>query len=164
MISLIVLSLLAFVGIDVYWNIKERHDKFIPVAEIITTDPHAFEHVKTLMADMKSRHREIKSIWLYSWPDAANVDVVHQVGDTINPLPVGHFWTADAHDVGKLSMDVCTELNRNLRNTACSIIGNGDSWGVIVVVWDEEKPHPANHVGFVQSFARRISHLLYGDN
>jgi hypothetical protein len=162
MISLIVVSLVAFVAADVYWNFKETSDKFIPVSERMVTNKGASDEVKNLMQRMLFLHSEIRSIWLYSWPDAANLDVVHQVGDPTNPLPTGHFWSTDATDVGRLGLNICTKLNRDLDNTACSIFGLGDAWGVLVVVWDSDKPKPAGYEAFVASAASRITHLLYG--
>lgn len=163
MISIIVLSLVTFVGVDVYWNLKERSDPWVPVIELMETKPDKAEQVKRLMEKMLYLHSEIRSVWLYSWPDAANLDVVHQVGDPSNPIPTGHFWASDAHDVGKLGLDICTELRRNQHNTACAIIGNGDSWGLLVVVWDQGKPRPEGYKEFVASTASRISHLLYSE-
>ena len=163
-ISLLTLSLLAFVSLDVYWNFIERTDKFIPLHEVVETDPHAFSAVKELMAEVQQNHHEIQAIWLYSWPDAANVEKVHHVGNSPDPLPVGHFWAADAHDVGKLSMDICTELNRSVKNTACAIVGQGDSWGLVVIVWDGEKRRPDGFMDLAGTMARRISHLIYKDH
>ena len=162
-ISLLTLSLLAFVAVAVYWNFIERTDKFIPLHEVVETDPHAFDAVKTLMATSQQNHHEIKAIWLYSWPDAANVQLVHSVGNSPDPLPVGHFWAPDANDVGKLTMDICTELNRNVKNTACAIVGSGDTWGLVVVVWDETKDRPDGYKDLAAAMAKRISFLIYKD-
>lgn len=164
MISLLTLCGIGYIGTLTYLDIRYAYDEFIPVHEIVETDPHAFQAVKDLMARMQSLHHEIRGIWLYSWPDSSNVEVVHASGESRNPLPVGHFWENDHPEVGKLTMDICTELNRNLPNTACAVVGNNDAWGLVVVVWDDDKPRPPGHVQFVGSIADRISHLLYGKN
>ena len=162
MISILTLAGLGYIGTMTYLDIRYAYDKFIPVHEIVETDPHAFQAVKDLMARMQVQHHEIKGIWLYSWPDSSNVEVVHTTGESPNPLPVGHFWENDSPEVGKLGLDICTELNRHIPNTACAIVGNNDAWGLVVVVWDDEKPRPPGHLHFVGSIADRISHLLYG--
>ena len=162
-ISLLTLSLLAFVALDVYWNFIERTDKFIPLHEVVETDPHAFDAVKDLIRNMRREYPAIQAIWLYSWPDAANVQRIHSEGDSADPLPVGHFWNADSEDVGKLALDICTELNRNLKNTACSIFGHSDAWGLIVVVWKDDHERPGDHLDLIGSLAHRISFLIYKD-
>ncbi|AGF91072.1 hypothetical protein S-CBP2_0046 [Synechococcus phage S-CBP2] len=160
-ISLLTMSLLAFTAFDVYWNFIERTDKFIPLHEVVETDPHAFDAVKGLLRNLRQQYPAIQAIWLYSWPDAANVERIHVEGDSLDPLPVGHFWKADAHDVGKLSLRICTELNRNPKNTACAVYGQGDAWGLIVVVWQADHERPEDHADLVGSLAQRISHLIY---
>ena len=163
-ISLLTLSLLAFVSFDLYWNFIERTDKFIPLHEIVETDPNAYNAVKELMAQVQQNHHEIQAVWLYSWPDAANIQHVHHVGASPDPLPVGHFWGADAHDVGKLTLDICTELNRTIKNTACAIVGAGDTWGLVVVIWSDEVKRPDGYQDLAASMAKRISYLLYKDH
>jgi len=162
MISLLTFSLMAVVGTQTYLHFRMTVDDFVPVAERMDTRAKEGEQVKKLMDNMLHLHPEILSVWLYSWPDAANLDLVYNVGDPNNPLPTGHFWSTDMHDLGKLTLNVCTELNRRLDNTACSIFGAGDAWGLLVVVWDAEKRKPAGYGPYVAGIANRIAHLLYG--
>lgn len=161
MISLLAFSTLIYAGAHEYYEWMERTDAFIPVAERIEERPKAKEEIKRIMSDMLHRHPQILSAWLYSWPDAANLDLVHRVGDPDDPIPTGHFWTTDAADVGRLSLNICTELQHRVHNTACAIVGAGDAWGLLVVVWDPDKPKPDGHWAFVAGIAGRISHLLY---
>jgi hypothetical protein len=161
MISLLAVLLTSIVGLGVYQKFTTSSDDFIPVAELMETRKKAAIRVKDLMNRILFLHPEVTSVWLYSWPDAANLDLVHQVGDHKNPLPTGHLWQSDAPDIGKLTLNICTELNRKLKNTACSIIGQGDSWGLLVVVWDETRPRPDGYESFVAAMAARIAHLLY---
>jgi len=160
-ISLLVFSMIAVLGLHEYSHFRQSTDSFVPVAERMEKETDTAEKVKSLMNNMLQLHPEILSVWLYSWPDAANLDLVHHVGHPENPLPTGHFWSTDMHDLGKLTLNVCTELNRRLDNTACSIFGAGDSWGLLVVVWDPEKKKPPGYAPFVAGVANRIAHLLY---
>jgi hypothetical protein len=161
MISIVVVALAALVGVHIYSDFKASTDKFIPVSEMMRVKRGKAEQVKQAMTLVHSRTPEIKSIWLFSWPDAINLDLVHMVGKGANPLPTATFHIEDSADVGKLGMDICTELNRSYKNTACTIFGDGDAWGLIVVVWDETMKLPRNYENLVDSLANRITHLLY---
>lgn len=160
-ISILVIGLTAWLGVDIYFNMKEYHDRFIPVAEMMAQKKSIAEEVKRLMQSLHDRNPEIKGIWLYSWPDAINLDLVHRVGQGDDPIPSGAFQREDAADVGRLGMDICTELNRQFKNTACTIFGEGDAWGVLVVVWEDGKKRPDGHINLVDALANRITHLLY---
>ena len=160
-ISLLAFSSVAMVGVHEYYHWVERTDKYIPVAERIDKRPQAKEEVKRIMSDLLYRHPQIRSVWIYSWPDSANLDVVHRVGDPVDPIPTGHFWTTDVVDIGKLTLNICTELQHGFPNTACSLVGAGDTWGLLVVVWHADQPKPDGHMALVAGIAGRISHLLY---
>ena len=161
MISPITLSLLAFLAFDVYWNFRTTTDKYRPVAELMVSKKNRAEEVRRTMEQLHQRHPAIKGIWLYSWPDAVNLDLVHKVGQGDDPIPTGTFHTEDAGDVGRLGMDICTQLNKLEDNTACTIFGEGDAWGIIVVIWDDTKEKPKNPYPLVDGLANRITHLLY---
>ena len=160
-ISILVIGLTSWLGVDIYYNLKEQHDKFIPVSELMVSKKGMAQEVKGLMQTFHDRNPEIKGVWLYSWPDAINLDVVHKTGKGEDPIPTGAFQREDAGDVGRLSMDICTELNRRYKNTACAIFGEGDAWGLLVVVWDDDMERPQGHVNLVDALANRITHLLY---
>ena len=157
----LVLSGLFFVGFTTYQEYQEDQTNFHTLEERIEKDPEAFAAVKTLMADTHRAYESIDGIWLYSWPDARSLDVVHSAGTTHDPLPLGHFWTTDAHDVGKLTLRICTELNRNSPNTACAVWGNDDAWGLLVVVWDPEEQKPDHYKEMINALAHKIGHNLY---
>lgn len=161
MISLLTISLITFVGFDLFWTFSERRDKFIPVSEMMESKNALAKEVRGVMETIHKRTSSIEGIWLYSWPDAVNLDLVHHVGQGDDPLPTGSFLEEDFEDVGKLGMDICTELNRKRTNTACTIFGAGDAWGLIIVIWKADATRPANHLEIVDSLANRITHLLY---
>ena len=160
-LSSLLLSGLLFVGFDTYVDYREGQTNLQTIIERIEADPEAFGEVKGIINDAHLAYDSIAGIWLYSWPDAHNLDTVHSTGARQNPLPLGHFWASDAHDVGKLTLRICTELNRTAKNTACSVWGNEDAWGLLVVVWDEEKPKPDHYEDIVNALAHKIGHLLY---
>lgn len=157
----LVLSGLFFVGFTTYQEYQEDQTNFHTLEERIEKDPGAFSDVKTLMADTQRAYESIEGIWLYSWPDAHSLDVVHSAGTAHNPIPLGHFWTTDASDVGKLSLRICTELNRKSPNTACTVWGNGDAWGLLVVVWDPDTQKPNHFKEMINALAQKIGHKLY---
>ena len=160
-ISSLVLSGLFFVGFTTYQEYQEDLTNLHTLEERIERDPEAFSAVKTLMADTERAYESINGIWLYSWPDAHTLDVMHSEGTTQDPLPLGHFWETDAHDVGKLSLRICTELNRSASNTACTVWGNDDAWGLLVVVWDPDERKPNHFKEMINALAHKIGHNLY---
>jgi hypothetical protein len=160
-LSSLVLSGLLFVGFKTYVEYQEGLTNLQTIEERIKADPDAFSDVKGIINDAHHAYESIAGIWLYSWPDAHTLDTVHSTGSRQNPLPLGHFWASDAYDVGKLTLRICTELNRTAKNTACSVWGNEDAWGILVVVWDEEKEKPDHYKDIVGALAHKIGHLLY---
>lgn len=161
MISLITISLIGFLAFDLYWNFREHSDRYIPVSELMESQKDKAKLVHQIMEDLHKSHEAIQGVWLYSWPDAANLNLVHRVGQGPDPIPTGNFHTEDAADVGRLGLDICTKLNRVEDNTACTIFGAGDAWGVLVVVWESGVKKPKGYVSLVDSVANRITYLLY---
>ena len=161
MISLITLSLIGFLVFDLYLNVREHSDKYIPVSELMETKKDRAAIVRQIMKDLHRSHAAVQGVWLYSWPDAANLNLVHHEGQGFDPIPTGNFHTEDAADVGRLGLDICTRLNRIEDNTACTIFGAGDAWGVLVVVWEPDVAKPDGHISLVDSVANRITYLLY---
>ena len=160
-ISTVLLASLMFVGFETYVDYRKDLTNYQTLVERIKDDPYAFKEVKALMEQIDKAYPEIRSIWLYSWPDAHNLDVVHFVGHSENPIPLGHLWTTDSDDAGKLSMRICTELNRKAKNTACTVWGNDDAWGLLVVVWEDDAKRPNHHKEMISALAHRIGHKLY---
>ena len=161
MLSLVLVSSIGYIGYDLWCEFQEQHDKHIPVAEMIEHHPDEAETVRGMMETMIKAFHEIKGIWLYSWPDATTLDLVHHAGQGNDPIPAGSFHPNEAEDVGKLSMDICTVLNRKEKNTACTIFARGDAWGLIVVVWQEGFDPKSGAFSLVDAFANRITNLLY---
>ena len=160
-LTLMLLCLTGLLGFDVYHRFLDRRDKFSPVSEMLSRSGSVADQVKKLMEDFHSAYPQIKGIWLYSWPDSTSLDLMHRVGQGTDPIPAGAFHPDEAHDVGKLSMDICTSLDRRETNTACSIFGGADAWGIIVVVWDGELPIPSGSISLIDAFANKLTHLLY---
>lgn len=160
-LSSLLLSGLLFIGFNTYVEYQEGLTNLQTIEERIEADPEAFDEVKGVINDAHLAYDSISGIWLYSWPDAHTLDTVHSTGASHNPLPIGHFWASDAHDVGKLTLRICTELNRKAENTACAVWGNEDAWGLLVVVWDEEKCKPDHYKDIVNALAHKIGHLFY---
>ena len=112
---------------------------------------------------LRMRTGELKSIWLYSWPDARTLIAVANAGDATNPLPLGYFQDSDAPQVGQLVMDQCTEIMRGNKNlVACPIVAENDSWGVIV--FECHTPCTVQEIIQYKSFAHKLSHLIYYSN
>lgn len=152
---------LAVIGVDIYLDIKSYSDKFIPVSELMESKPNKAGVVRDRMDKMLRAYPQIKGIWLYSWPDAMNVELVHHAGRGEDPLPAGGFHPTESDKVGRLSMDMCTILERKEPNTACAIWAHQDAWGLVVVVWHDKENIPKGSVSLVDSLAHRITHDLY---
>ena len=160
-LSSLILSSLFFLGFKEWSHYQMSLSNLQTLEQRIKEDPGAFSEVKRLIKDTERAYTEIQSIWLYSWPDAHNLNLVYSAGRFENPLPVGHLWTTDASDVGKLSMRICTELTSAVKNTTCAVLGNDDAWGILVVVWKDETTRPNHYKELVDALAHRIGHKLY---
>ena len=139
------------------------------VAEILSTDSDKRERVKDLLNNLEDNNDRIKSVWLYSWPDARNLVPVMYAGDSVNPLPLGVFRNSDQFPVGSYVLEQCTPLDRRFPNHTCPISGFQDAWGILVVryvdgydVKDGEFSQEDLHR--MESIADTISTILYSND
>ena len=160
-LSLFILTALTTFGLGRWQEYQATLVKYQDLEERIEQDPEAWDRVKGLIDVVLRRYPSIEGVWLYNWPTAHELHKVHHAGNGFDPIPLGHLWTTDADDVGKLVFDVCTELNREAKNTACTVWGNEDAWGLIVVVWEEGAERPPHYEQMVKTLAHKIGHQLY---
>ena len=99
-----------------------------------------------------------KGVWLYSWPDARNLDAVMRAGEGEDPFPLGYLRNGDQEAIGSWVLGECIDPDRAVAMCACPINGTIDAWGVLVVTYHE---HPPENPSAVQVVARKISNILY---
>ena len=80
------------------------------------------------------------------------------VGTGPDPMPLGYLRYGDEEAIGHFVLGQCIELPRNFVNVSCPVNGLDDSWGVLIVVYDEAPPERPNAVKIV---AEKISSILY---
>ena len=133
------------------------------ITTVLRGDPTKRENIKTLLYGIKTSSRDIKSVWLYSWPDARSVVPVMRVGIAEPPLPEGTFLLSDAETLGGYLFGHCGRLPRPFLNYTCPINGMEDSWGILIITYEpgtEGNDH--SHVESVTgSIAHRIGLMLY---
>ena len=151
----------------------------LPVLTILEKERDKKEVIRRLMESILRSDENIKSVWLYSWPDALQLLPVMHVGDSIDPLPSGSLQRGDEYAIGAFLFGDCVEINRNFNNFSCPINGFQDSWGVLVVNYDEDpcdemadgKGHHHLHgtpqdltrgERTIHGVAQRIRNVLYG--
>lgn len=154
------LGALAFRMYSDYTKPKQLGER--PVLTVIDNSREKKEVVRRLLISIMESDPSIKSVWLYSWPDALSLSPVLYVGDSINPLPSGTLQRGDEYAIGAFLFGDCVEISREFQNFTCPINGFQDSWGVIVVNYGEDQPQNSRSELFVYGVAQRIRNVLYG--
>ena len=104
----------------------------------------------------------LRSIWVYSWPDARSLISVINSGHYINPLPLGYFTQSDVKTVGDLVLSNCSCLNRTDRKLlACPIMAENDAWGVVVFEHEQGTTRPDNYKATYGALAHKLSNIIY---
>ena len=159
LIGLSIAGATAVIGLHYYTQFTLR-DVGEPAVEVaLDRSPTKQKQVRKLIETILRLHPNIESVWVYSWPDAANLVPIMYVGDSKNPLPSSVFSTRDAEHLGYFLFGECRELNRGFENLTCPINGFEDSWGVIVVVLDA--PIDESTMYEIEGLSRRVGLTIY---
>ena len=136
-----------------------------PVQTVLARSDSRERQVRGLLESLLRADPNIKSIWVYSWPDARQIVPVMYVGNSSNPLPEGSFVRGDEEALGTFLFGDCYQLARGFSNTTCPINGFEDSWGVIVVHYGEgvSQEHIRSRAGIIDASARRTGLILYSN-
>tara|TARA_R100001443_G_scaffold7854_1_gene17176 strand:- start:707 stop:1270 length:564 start_codon:yes stop_codon:yes gene_type:complete len=158
-VGLSAISAIGLIGFKAYTESKivdDGGDKEISV--LFEEDPSKKLKVEALLSGILTKNRDIKSVWLYDWPDARNIIPIANFPRTsIDPIPTGYWMPGDEEVIGHFVLAQCTQLpNRTFISQACSIMGTEDAWGVLVVTYEQG---PVDKIANVT--AKKISETLY---
>lgn len=138
-----------------------------PISVVIRGDKDKEARLRQIVSALLSSDRNIRSVWLYSWPDAQQVIPIMQAGDSTNPMPNGSFLITDAHLMGLFLFGECGELDRRGFDThSCPINGFEDSWGVLVVTYHDNSDAESRAItnAKAKAAAHRIGLILYSNS
>ena len=165
-----VLGVLLCLSVGAYgWNLynrtKPKQGGERPVSVVISTSNSREKAVRDLLNAILRSDPNIKSIWVYSWPDARQLIPVMTIGDNTDPLPGGSFVRGDEEALGSFLFGECYSLRRQTVNTTCPISGFEDSWGIIYVRYADgtSQEHVTSRLGIIEAASRRVGLILYSN-
>ena len=157
-LSTVLAASVGVVGFNAYEGLQRSHWEDLPLHTAISKNDIA-NRVQLYLDGLIRADQNLKSVWIYSWPDARSLIPVAHAGYHVNPLPLGYFWVADYKEVGQLVMEKCTQLNRDLHLVACPIMAENDAWGVVIF---ELKAEKIDHWRSIyQALTHKLSHIIY---
>ena len=111
---------------------------------------------------LKRADNGLRSIWLYSWPDARSLIPVAHAGGHVNPLPLGYWIISDSDTVGEIVLGSCSCIDRPGRKLlACPIVTENDAWGVVVFEHETGSERLPGYKNIYAAFAHKLSHIIY---
>ena len=136
-----------------------------PVSVVIEQYPAKEKAVRRILQQIKDLDSNIRSVWLYSWPDARQLNPVMYVGDSAQPITGGSFHPGDETAMGTFLFGRCAEVPRPISNHTCPVNGLEDSWGVVTVSYgNAEGEIPAQTKRAVSALVYRIGLILYSND
>ena len=148
-------------GFNAYERLQRSHWEDLPLHTAILEGNVSVE-VQEYLDKLVKADPSLKSVWLYSWPDARSLIAVAHAGHHINPLPLGYFLLTDAEEVGDLVMGQCSCMDRpGLKLLACPIVAENDSWGVILFEHEIGTERPDNYKAVYVALAHKLSNIIY---
>ena len=158
-VGLSAISAIGLIGFKAYTESKIVDDGAEQSISVLFEEyPEKKLKVEALLNGVLSKNRDIKSVWLYDWPDARNIIPIANFPRTsIDPIPTGYWMPGDEEVIGHFVLSQCTELpNRTFISRACGISGQTDSWGAVIITYSDG---PVDKIADVT--AKKISELLY---
>ena len=161
--TLLVASIGAY-GFNAYQRLERSHWEDLPLHTAIQKGDKP-SSVQTYLDGLKRSDPNIKSIWVYSWPDARSLIPVAHAGNHVNPLPLGYFLRSDSNVIGELSLQSCTCLKRpGKKLLACPIMAENDAWGVIVFEHEVGTERAPGYKTIYAALAHKLSNIIYHDH
>jgi hypothetical protein len=160
-LSTLLVAAIGAYGFNVYQRYERSHWEDLPLHTAIK-EGDISSRVQRYLDGLKQADPGIKSIWVYSWPDARSLIPVAHAGNHINPLPLGYFLRSDTAAVGELVFEACSCLNRTGKKLlACPIMTENDAWGVIVFEHELGTDRPPGYKGVYAALAHKLSNIIY---
>ena len=144
-----------------YQTLQRSFWEDLPLHTAIEKDEISDE-VNRYINNLLARDPSLRGIWVYSWPDARSLLTVANVGDPINPIPLGYFLRSDAEAVGVLSFAECSCIKRPSKKLlACPIMANNDAWGVVVFEHELGTDRPDGYKTLYAALTHKLSNIIY---
>ena len=158
--TLLVASIGAY-GFNAYQRMERSHWESLPLHTAVL-EGDVSTNVQKYLDRLVQADPSLKSVWLYSWPDARSLIAVAHAGNHTNPLPLGYFLLEDAEEVGDLVMGQCSCMDRpGKKLLACPIIAENDSWGMILFEHEPGTDRPPNYKSVYVALAHKLSTIIY---
>tara|TARA_R110001592_G_scaffold176077_1_gene415506 strand:- start:2519 stop:3091 length:573 start_codon:yes stop_codon:yes gene_type:complete len=163
-LSTILVASIGAYGYTTYQRAERSHWEDLPLHTAVK-EGDIEGRVSTYLQLLASADAALKSVWLYSWPDARTLIAVAHAGNHSNPLPLGYFLRTDSDLVGELVMGQCACLKRpDTKLLACPIIAENDTWGVVVFEHETGNRRQDNYKSVYMALAHKLANLIYHDH
>ena len=160
-ISTILVASIGAYGFTQYQKLQRSHWEDLPLHTAIAEGSIAAE-VQDYLDKLIQADPSLRSVWLFSWPDARSLIAVAHAGHHVNPLPLGYFIRSDALTIGELALDQCSCLKRPDRKLlACPIIQENDAWGVVVFEHKTGTDRPTGYKHVYSALGHKLSNIIY---
>ena len=158
--TLLVASIGAY-GFNAYQRLERSHWEDLPLHTAVQEEGVS-ESVQEYLEKLIDKDPGLKSVWLYSWPDARSLIPVAHAGSAINPIPLGYFIHTDALTIGELALERCSCLQRiGQKLLACPIIAENDAWGVLLFEHNPAIDRKGDYKSIYAALAHKLSHVIY---
>jgi len=161
--TLLVASIGAY-GFNTYQRLERSHWEDLPLHTAVK-EGDIEERVSKYLQMLVTADASLKSVWLYSWPDARTLIAVSHAGNHADPLPLGYFLRSDSTVVGELAMGQCSCLKRpHKKLLACPIIAENDSWGAIIFEHEIGTDRPDNYKAVYVALSHKLANIIYNNH
>jgi GAF domain-containing protein len=163
-LSTILVASIGAYGYTTYQRLERSHWEDLPLHTAVN-EGDIEDRVKKYLQILVSADPSLKSVWLYSWPDARTLIAVAHAGTHRDPLPLGYFLRSDADLVGQLVMEQCACLKRpDKKLLACPIIAENDAWGVLVFEHTVGTDRPSNYKAVYVALSHKLANIIYNNH
>jgi len=160
-LSTILVASIGAYGFTQYQSLQRSHWEDLPLHTAIAEGNISAE-VQEYLEKLIKKDPSLRSVWLYSWPDARSLIAVAHAGNHVNPLPLGYFLRSDALVIGELVLAECSCLKRPEKKLlACPVITENDAWGVVVFEHEPGEKRPDGYKHVYSALTHKLSNIIY---
>lgn len=159
-ISIIILAVTISFGYQQYQSYQRGQFYELSAYEVLESFPEIKQRVADYIRVLLNGRIGVKSVWIYGWHDARTLTPALYAGDSTNPMPSNYFWSTDSRSVGHLALGNCSVVDRPSNIYACPLVVENDSWGLMVVEF-EEGVDPTEYANTIHGISHRVSQIIY---